>query len=284
MTHMLLSMLAKPVLALDGPRSRRWLAQAAADVFMPARAVRLDGTTGAGHLYDVTPGGIAVIPVSGLLIHRLGWFDPWGWWTGYDVLRMQIEAALMDDAVRMVVLVIDSPGGDVAGCPELASWIASVANGDKPVVAVVDALAVSAAYWLASSTELVALTPSGLVGSIGTIITHVDMSKMLAEWGLTVEHIHSGKHKPDGSPFGPLTDQARTAFQEAVDRYRERFAADVARNRDLDLGLVLATEAGMFDGLAVGGEAPAVAAGLADIVLPPDEVLTRLTAELDATT
>lgn len=279
-----LSMLAGPLLALDSARALPWLLRASAsDLFVPDRAVLVEGTSGAGRLYEVTAGGIALVPVAGVLVHRLGWIDPWGWWTGYDILRVQIETALADDAVRAVALIVNSPGGEGMGCLELARWVAEVARGDKPVVAVVDGLAASAAYWLASATALVALTPSGLVGSIGTVITHIDMSAMLAEWGIAVEHIYSGARKVDGSPFKPLGDDARAVFQDSVDRFRARFAADVAGNRGLDVAAVMATEADVFDGLAVGGKAPAVATGLADIVLPPDEVLARLTAELDAT-
>ena len=280
---MMLSTLAGRMLAMDDARALPWLTRAARDPVQPERAVLLDGTERRGAaLYDVTADGIALIPVSGILVHRLGWLDPWGWWLGYDVLRWLIETAIADPDVRAIALIIDSPGGDVAGCPELATWLATVSGGDTPVIAVVDAMAASAAYWIASATAAIALTPSGMVGSIGAVITHWDWSGMLAEFGIKAEHIHSGAHKVDGSPFRPLTDQARDAFQADVDRCRQVFAAAVAGNRGLDLDAVLATEAHMFDGLAVDGTPPALAAGLADTVAPAQEVLARLAADLDA--
>lgn len=63
--------------------------------------------------YDVLA-GVAVIPVQGTLVHRLGTLQPESGMTGYDGIRQNFLTAQADSAVRAIVLDIDSPGGEVA--------------------------------------------------------------------------------------------------------------------------------------------------------------------------
>lgn len=244
----------------------------------PERAALISEAQSAGTRPYEMIGGVAVIYVAGVLLADIDWIDPWGWVTGYPVLRYQLGAALDDDEVQAVALVIDSPGGEVAGCEELADWLYAQ-RGAKPVVAIVNSLAASAAYWIASATDMVVMPRTGLVGSIGVVALHVDMSKMLAEWGVKVTLIHHGARKVDGHPYGPLNDGARAAWQGHVDRIGSLFAGQVARNRGLDVDAVLKLEAGIFDGTG-DEQSQAIQVGLADAVAPADEALHQLTAAL----
>lgn len=245
----------------------------------PERAVVLDpeavGGQGRPRLYDVAD-GVALVPVMGILVDRLGWIDPWGWITGYDVLRLQLEAALADEDVRAIALMVGSPGGLLAGCEELADWVYAQ-RAVKPLAAVVVGMAASAAYWLASAAEEIAMPRTGEVGSIGVYQMHLDMSPALESMGLRVTLLHSGARKVDGHPYGPLPGPVRDRLQARLDSVRTLFAGQVARNRGLDLDAVLKTEADIFDGIG-DGDSPALRAGLADRVMAPDDALAALIA------
>jgi len=196
--------------------------------------------------------GIAFIPIHGLLINRFSW--SWGWVTGYNFIRNQLVAALDDADVKAIVFDVNSGGGMVAGCFELAAEIRA-SRDLKPSVAVVDAACYSACYALASSASKIVCTPSGGVGSIGVVAMHVDYSKMFQEAGVKVTFIHSGDHKVDGNPYEPLPASVKADIQKSVDSTRTEFVALVATNKGLDTKVVFDTEARCYtasEGLDLG--------------------------------
>lgn len=208
--------------------------------------------------------GIAFIPIHGLLINRFSW--SWSWVTGYNFIRNQLNAALEDDDVKLIVFDVNSGGGMVAGCFELAFDIRA-SREIKPSVSVVDAASYSAAYALASSASKVVVTPSGGVGSIGVVAMHVDYSKMLDEAGIKVTFIHSGDHKVDGNPYEALPAPVKADIQKSVDTTRTEFVSLVADNRGLDPKVVYDTEARCFSA------AEALTLGLIDAIAPPLEAV-----------
>jgi capsid assembly protease len=144
--------------------------------------------------------------------------------------REAFHEALADDGVDSIVLNINSPGGLVSLVPETATEIRE-ARGTKPIVAVANTLAASAAYYLAAQADEVVVTPSGEVGSIGTLIRHEDISKLLDDEGVKISLIYAGKYKTEGNPFEPLTKEARAAMQAVADEFTSMFVADVAAGR-----------------------------------------------------
>jgi capsid assembly protease len=224
--------------------------------------------------YDLVD-GVAVIPVSGTLVQKLGAVRPYSGMTGYDGIREAFGAALDDREVRAIVLQIDSPGGEVAGCFDLVDDIYA-ARGRKPVSAILDENAFSAAYALASAADpgRLYVPRTGGTGSIGIICMHVDWSQALDKAGLRVTLIHYGDRKVDGHPEIPLSPEALNAFQAEIDVMGELFVQTVARNRGLDANAVRATQAGTFLGPA------GVAAGLADQVMAPAAALQTVLAAL----
>lgn len=196
--------------------------------------------------------GIAIIPVHGSLINRFS--GSYGYVTGYNFLKSQLAAALADEDVLGIVGDFNSYGGEAAGCFETSDAIFE-ARGKKPMLAVIDSNAYSAAYALASAFDKIALTPSGGVGSIGVVAMHADMSKMLEKFGVKVTFIHFGEHKVDGNPYEPLPDSVKKSLQDGVNKSGEKFVALVARNRSMDAAKVKATEAQTYradDALALG--------------------------------
>jgi len=127
--------------------------------------------------YDMA-GPVAVIEVQGTLVQRLGSLRPFSGMTGYDGIRQNLFAALDDPNVEAIVLDIDSPGGEVAGCFDLVDTIYA-ARGRKPIWSILNESAYSAAYAIASAADRIVVPRTGGVGSIGVITAHVDLSQAL---------------------------------------------------------------------------------------------------------
>ena len=196
--------------------------------------------------------GFAIIPVHGTLINRFG--ASYGYVTGYNFIRNQHNAAMMDPDVKYIVHDHNSYGGEAAGCFELADEIFD-SRGEKPIIAVVDSNCYSASMALASSADKIFVTPSSGVGSIGVVAMHVDMSKMLSDWGINITFIHSGDHKVDGNPYEKLDPAVKKDIQAGVDKSRAKFVSLVARNLGLDEKVVYDTEARTYradDALKLG--------------------------------
>ncbi|WP_233872481.1 S49 family peptidase [Paraburkholderia adhaesiva] len=223
--------------------------------------------------YDVLA-GVAVIPVQGTLVHRLGTLQPESGMTGYDGIRQNYLAALGDSRVRAIALDIDSPGGEVSGAFDLADTIHAT-RGEKPVWAILSESAYSAAYAIASAADHITVPRTGGAGSIGVVWMHVDWSRALSDAGLKVTFITWGERKLDGYPELPLTPEARERAQADIDATGELFAATVARNRGLSVDAVRAMQAATFAG------ARSVAVGLADAVQAPDEAFAALLESLE---
>lgn len=205
--------------------------------------------------------GIAVIEISGVLIHRGSWIGQSSGQTSYEGIAAQIEAAAKDPAVRGLALEIDSFGGEVAGVFDLADRIRAI-RASKPIWAFVAEHAFSAGYALASQANRILLPRTGAVGSIGVVVMHADLSGQLDQDGVRVSLIHSGQHKVDGNPYAPLPEAVRADIQREIDVLRFLFADTVAAGRGgrLSQEAALATEAAVYRGT------DAVAAGLADEV------------------
>lgn len=217
---------------------------------------------------------IAVIGVVGTLIPRGNMLLESSGAVSIQRLAAQFREALADPEVGQIVLDIDSPGGQVGGIEELANEIYQ-ARGQKPVTAVANGLAASAAYWLASAASELVVTPSGEVGSIGVLAIHEDYSAALAEAGVKVTLISAGKYKTEGNPFEPLSEEAQAAAQARVDDYYQMFVKAVARGRGVNQANV---RDGFGQGRVVGAE-QAVLGGMADRVATIDEVIGGLQAE-----
>ena len=217
------------------------------------------------------PKSIALIPLHGVLTSRSSssWF---GETRGMDVLGQAIQAAGDSADIGTIILSIDSPGGTVAGTPELAAIVRAVA-ARKKVIAIADTLTASASYWIGSQASEFIVAPSAEVGSIGVMSVHQDVSQAMAEMGIVTTMIHAGKYKVEGNPFQPLSEEAKAARQAGVDTAYAAFIADVARGRGV-------APAAVRDGFGEGRTVPAaqaVALGMADRIATLDELLAGLT-------
>lgn len=228
----------------------------AADLALPGPRTMPSGTP-----------GIAVIPVHGTLVKRTAGLDAASGLTSYTEIAAMLDSALADPQVAGILLDIDSPGGEASGSFELARRVRE-ASAVKPVWAVANDSAYSAAYAIGSAANRLIVSETGGVGSIGVIALHIDQSVKDANDGYRYTAVTAGTHKNDFSPHQPLTDEAKAELQAEVDRLYGLFVEHVATMRTLATDDVRSTEAGLYFG------ANAIAAGLADAVGTFESALT----------
>ncbi len=217
--------------------------------------------------------GIAVLPLYGVITQRGNMVEdisgPGS--TSTQKFTSALRQVLADDTVAQILIDIDSPGGSVYGVSELAAEIMK-ARTQKPVVAVANSLAASAAYWIGCAAGEFYVTPGGEVGSIGVWQAHFDYSKALEGDGVKPTLISAGKFKVEGNPYVPLDLEALSFMQSRVDDYYHAFAKAVAKGRGLTVNDV---REGMGEGRVLGADA-ALAAKMVDGVATFDEVLAKI--------
>lgn len=226
-------------------------------------------------------GGMAQIGLRGIILPELMGYVGLPFATGCAELRGQLAAALADDDVRGILLEVDSPGGFVTGVDDAAAAIRA-ARAAKPVAAVVEGSAFSAAYWLTAQADTIACTRTAGVGHIGVLAVHYDMRNAYAAQGVEATVFASGARKADGHPLRPLSDEAAAQWQAACDSLREVFATAVGEGRGsrFDKAAALATEALAYDTPALLAEA--LRLGLIDAILPAQDARAAFAASLAA--
>lgn len=219
------------------------------------------------------PGSVAVIPLVGVISHRVNIMDDisGGGGASLEMFKARLQAAIDDPNIKSIVIDIDSPGGTVDGVPEVSDLIYG-AREKKPIIAVANALCASAAYWIGSAASEFVCTPSGMVGSIGVITAHTDISGLEEKNGIKTTLIAAGKYKAEGSSYEPLNDDARAAIQSVVDEYYGQFVAAVARNRGVEREAVAG---GFGEGRAVTAR-QALREKMIDKIATLDETVARV--------
>lgn len=223
--------------------------------------------------------GTAIIEINGAVCKTASF---WGWLCGDEVSAMSLIDALRtaasDKDVRQILMVIDSPGGTVAGTADAANEVARV-NVIKPVTAFVSDFCASAAYWIASQASRVVMNnATAQVGSIGTYAVLQDWSQLYAKEGVKVNVIKAGAFKGLGEHGTPVTDAQVAEMQRIVNEINASFVLAVGRGRKMTPEKVAA----VADGRLFVGQG-AVVAGLADAIEPLEFVLSSLSKQVVAT-
>lgn len=239
--------------AAQGWASRRMEAPASAG---PFRMSFYDGRTQDA---AARANGRAVIPLTGTLVDRGAWWDE----TAYEQFCLSFLAAMDDESVREVLLYVNSPGGMCSGCAETSDLVLK-ARGRKPVTAIaVNGMACSAAYWVASAADKLYATRGAMVGSIGVLMIHSEMSKLEERIGITTQVLRRPETKGIGNPYEPLTEeQAELLYRTSIDPTYRQFIESVSKCRNVSQETVLqqfgrglaimaqdALRVGMIDGI-----------------------------------
>lgn len=248
----------------------RFLAEASGETLLAVDESRLN-VQAQDRAPTQAPTAIAVISLQGPLTARSLSFFGRVIRPGMDAFRAAIAQAAADPNIAAIVIDVDSPGGTVAGTLETANAVRAAAQA-KPVIAVADTLAASAAYWIASQASEFVVTPSGEVGSIGVLAVHLDFSAMLEQDGVKATIVRSRPGKADLNPLEPLTDEAREALKASVMEADDTFIKAVAQGRGVTPAVVRES---FGQGRTLGAKA-ALAAGMVDRIATMPEVLSGL--------
>ena len=192
-------------------------------------------------------------------------------------LRQALRAAAIDADVGAIFLVIDSPGGTVAGTQSLADDIKNI-NSKIPVYAHVEDLGASAAYWVASQARSVSATKGSMVGSLGVYSVLVDTSGAAEAEGVKVHVVSTGEFKGSGIDGTPVTDAILTDRQRLTDGQNAEFMGAVGAGRNI--GKVDVKK--LFDGrVHLASEAKDI--GLIDSIMSTDAAFKQATIAAKAT-
>jgi len=194
---------------------------------------------------------IAIIEVEGMLMNaRAGGFLQAGE-NPLSLFTQQLNIAERDSAVRAVVLRVNSPGGTVTTSDAMYEMLLRFRQKThKPVIASVQEVAASGAYYVACGADRIVAQPTSVVGSIGVIFNTFNFTGTMEKIGASSVAIKSGPLKDMGSPFKPMTDEERAVMQGMVNEYYARFIQVVTTNRRL-IGQgtqKLATDGRVFSG------------------------------------
>lgn len=223
-------------------------------------------------------GGTAIIPITGVIAPKMDMMVDISGGCSCDNVAKMVVNAQNNDAVDSILFDIDSPGGNVAGVPELFRHIMSF-RGQKRMIAIANNLAASAAIFIASAADEIVVTPSGEVGSIGVLTVHTEFAEADKEAGIKHTIIKAGEFKAEANTVEPLTDAAKDHIQGQIDVFFNTFVLSVAEGRNVSVAKV---KSDFGKGRTMLAE-EALAAGLVDRIATRAEVLGQLESRRAAT-
>lgn len=167
---------------------------------------------------------VAIISVEGVILE------------GDGFARKQIDQARRDKNVKAIVLRVNSPGGTISGSDYIYHELNRLRQeSNKPIVVSMGSLAASGGYYVAMAVghtpDTIFAEPSTWTGSIGVIMPHYDLSKMLSNVGVSEDAIASHRLKGMGSVARPMTEEERKIFQGLINDGFARFKEVVQSGR-----------------------------------------------------
>lgn len=237
--------------------------------FMASAGNAVQGTRGAVMAAD----GVAMVPIFGPIFPRANMMTEICGAISADMLGADLATLDRMKDVRRVMLVVDSPGGAVTGIARLAAQIAAMKT---PIVAHVEGVAASAAYWLASQVREISLDPTAAVGSIG-VVYQTSVQELPDEDGMRQIDIVSS-NAPD-KRADVTTPEGQASIRQMCDVIEKVFIADVARGRSVTPATVIAD----FGAGGMKSGQDAKAAGMVDRVEFRAAALDRLAQQIAPT-
>jgi signal peptide peptidase SppA len=214
---------------------------------------------------------IGVLPLQGPLFGKANLMTEMSGATSLEMFRQDFRTMMADPGITDIILEIDSPGGTSELVQEVGDEIFA-ARGVKPVYALADTTAGSAAYWLASQADKLYATSSGMVGSIGAYTVHEDQSGHDEQQGRHYTYVSAGEYKTEGNPHQPLSDEGREYRQEVIDELYGDFVSAVSKGRNKSGGEVMSD----FGGGRMLTSKSALAAGMIDGIMSMDDLVGQI--------
>lgn len=287
-THSVLNTIATETWFMRGDKVKSKISQLANDVraakvpdVAPNTKAELradDGSDGRFYVdgYRVE-NGVATIPIIGTLTKYAWYWDSYYGFVSAEALEATIDKALGDYQVKSIVLLIDCPGGMVAGTTQVADYIArknGTGDGQKPFNAIVSDLCASGGYFLAAQCSTIAANPAAQIGCIGVYCVLTDDSEYFEKLGVSFHLVTSGGVKGLGAD-GKVSAELIADRQRSVDAHYQIFLDAVASGR----GITPDQAKSLGDG-RVWIAAEAKQLGLIDSVESLDDTMSAITTEV----
>ncbi|HUB17125.1 MAG TPA: signal peptide peptidase SppA [Acidobacteriaceae bacterium] len=172
--------------------------------------------------------------LAGLSDNSIGVVDIDGEITSADTVVDQLRKFDQNDDIKAILLHIDSPGGGAAASQEIYHEVLKIREEKKkPIVASIESVGASGAYYIASAAGKIWANDASVVGSIGVIMEWTNYGDLLSWAKMKPQVIHAGALKDAGDPTHAMTPEEQAYFQGLVDNMYGQFIADVAKGRHL---------------------------------------------------
>lgn len=213
---------------------------------------------------------IAVMSISGQIIDSSGGF----FLSGYQHQRFleRLKAIESDETIEALLLKVDTPGGGVYESAQIRDGIGDLLKQrDIPVYISMGSMAASGGYYISAEADKIFASEETLTGSIGVIMSGLNLAGLMEQYGIEDMTIKSGEHKDIGSSFREMTEEDEALLQEMIDRTYERFVDIIVEGRGMSEETVRSLADGrLFDGVQ------AKEAGLVDEIGYFDDALQSL--------
>ena len=153
-----------------------------------------------------------------------------------EAILRQIRAAKNDEAVKAILLEVDSPGGDLTACDEIYKALQDFkqsAEGRK-IIVFVRSMAASGGYYVSAPADWIIAEPTSIIGSIGVIMQTLNWKGLSDRIGLTDVTIKSGTNKDLLNPFRDVSPEQVAQLQVMIDSMYQQFFTIVETNRGID--------------------------------------------------
>ncbi len=208
--------------------------------------------------FQVTPDGLAIIPIFGPLINHASLMDKMCGACSYQTIQNNLLTAQATPGLKRIILKIGSPGGMCNGMKETVNRIFQVREAGIPIKAISDTGVGSAAYALAAACDSIEITETTMIGSVGSYCAILDSSKAYEIMGLLVQVFKSGEYKGSGLDGTSLSTNQKAEFKRHAEFFGEQFREIVRSTRIIDETLLQGQE---FTGVE------AIANGFADKII-----------------
>jgi protease-4 len=206
--------------------------------------------------------GLVSLVVIGSSLFDGGFADPIGFEEG-NIGVVEVTGPIMsskeiiedirifreDEAIKAIVIRIDSPGGGIGPSQEIYRELMKTRE-QKQVITSMGSVAASGGYYIAAATQGIVANPGTITGSIGVIMEYANLMELAQKIGISPVVIKSGEFKDMGSPLRELKENEKALFQELVDELHSQFVSDAARGRDMKID----TMADLADGRVYTGQ------------------------------
>ncbi|CCK81298.1 signal peptide peptidase SppA [Desulfobacula toluolica] len=180
--------------------------------------------------YTSAGGNIGIVEINGMIL------------SSKDIIQ-NIKTFRDDDAIKAIILRIDSPGGGIGPSQEIYREVMKT-RMEKKIIASMGSVAASGGYYIASATDKIIANPGTITGSIGVIMEYANVMEIARKIGISPVVIKSGQFKDMGSPLRELKEPEKKILQALVDELHLQFVNDAANAR----GMAVKTMEALADG------------------------------------